>query len=51
MSKQTCRLCGETKETSWPGAGFCDNCGFICSTCAKNRERQCPKCEKKTLKK
>ena len=51
MSKRKCELCGEDRETSWPGARFCSDCGFICSECAKGRDRQCPKCENYTLKK
>ncbi len=51
MSEQICKLCGVKRETSWPGAGFCDKCGFICSVCAGNRDKQCPRCEKNTLRK
>lgn len=51
MSKMKCKKCGETRESSWPGAGMCDKCGFICSECAGGRSKQCPICEKKTLNK
>jgi len=51
MSKQKCKKCDKERETSWPGAGICDNCGFICSVCAKGRDKQCPICEKKTFRK
>jgi hypothetical protein len=50
MSKQKCQLCGKERETSWPGAAWCQNCGFICSECAKGRDRQCPRCEKRDLR-
>lgn len=51
MSKRVCVLCHNERETSWPGAGFCSKCGFICSECAKDRDQQCPRCERLTLKK